>query len=829
MNNNSVDPNKQFEELVESYIDGTITEEQSKALLELIQDNETNRKQFAAQVQLAELLAIKEGGEEPSVHDKILALLTASPAPGARKQPGKFNWSRTLVRIAAILMVAVGVSYVVKLNFEDQMVTSQEFALKETVVFVEPQALELEAPSEATVKPRADGSSAIDSTELKKDTEALIGQVIGGSDASHPASEREAVESPISPTPQEFNAVMTVKSPLILKNIDGSTRSTDNAPSRRRSVGTRGEQSAVDYRSEDLEVLDIPADQQKTEEAQPTGVAPKMVPLEIAKPKPQFSGTPKDIRSPNLESSSERLARQEGVAPTSSQLAPASRGAARYKKMIPPGRLPQPKGESYAKIEENEFLTPAEKPLSTFSIDVDTASYSNMRRFIMQNQLPPADAVRVEELINYFEYNYAAPGPGAPFSAAMALHPCPWNPQHHLLRVGLQGRKMDADNRKPSNLVFLLDVSGSMDTPDKLPLLKTGLAMLVNALTESDRVAIVVYAGSSGLVLDSTSAAEKEKIIAAMGRLTASGSTAGGAGIQLAYRVAADNFIKGGVNRVILATDGDFNVGVSSHNELQALIEQQRASGIFLSVLGFGTGNLQDSKMELLANKGNGNYFYIDTEREARKVLVEQLNATLVTIAKDVKIQIEFNPEYVKQYRLIGYENRKMAARDFDDDKKDAGEIGAGHQVTALYEIIPVGAPDMHDSVTLKYGKKDEKSAEPQSPEMLTLKLRYKEPEGENSQLLTFPLSRDALQRGAGDQSFRWAAAVAAFGQILRGSPHVGNYSFGDVKALAADAKGEDPNGYCSEFINLLERAAKLQGAAPATNDKGYPLWQYRN
>ncbi|MFA7174754.1 MAG: VWA domain-containing protein [Kiritimatiellia bacterium] len=750
MNNNSVNPNKQFEELVESYIDGTITEEQSKALLELIQDNETKRNQFAAQVQLSELLAVKEGREEPSVHDKILAFLTASPAPGALKQPGKFNWSRTLVRIAAILMVVIGVSYVVKLNFEDQMVA-----------------------------------------------------------------------------PQEFDAVMTVKSPVILRNLYGSTRSTDNVPSRRRSVGIRGGQSVTDYRSEDLEVVEISTDQQKVEEAKPTGAAPKMVPLEIAIPKPQFSGTPKDIRSPNLESSAERLARQEGVALSPSAAHPSKMGSAMH--MISPRIPPRPTGESYAKIEENEFLTPSEKPLSTFSIDVDTASYSNMRRFITQNQLPPADAVRVEEMINYFEYNYAAPRAEAPFSAAMALHPCPWNPHHHLLRVGLQGRKMDADNRKPSNLVFLLDVSGSMSSPDKLPLLKTGLAMLVNTLTESDRVAIVVYAGSSGLVLDSTSVAEKEKIIAAMQCLIASGSTAGGAGIQLAYRVAADNHIKGGVNRVILATDGDFNVGVSSHAELQALIEEQRASGIFLSVLGFGTGNLQDSKMELLANKGNGNYFYIDTEREARKVLVEQLNATLVTIAKDVKIQIEFNPEYVKQYRLIGYENRKMAARDFDDDKKDAGEIGAGHQVTALYEIILVGAPDVHDSVTLKYGKKDEKAAEPQSHEMLTLKLRYKEPEGKSSRLLTFPLSRDALQRGAGDQSFRWAAAVAAFGQILRGSPHVGTYSLEDVKALAGDAKGEDPNGYGSEFISLLERAAKLKGTAPATNEKGYPLWQYRD
>jgi Ca-activated chloride channel homolog len=298
---------------------------------------------------------------------------------------------------------------------------------------------------------------------------------------------------------------------------------------------------------------------------------------------------------------------------------------------------------------------------------------------------------------------------------------------------------------------------------------------------------------------------------------------------ELAYRVAADNYIKGGINRVILASDGDFNVGTSSHEGLQSLIEQKRSSGIFLSVLGFGTGNLQDSKMELLANKGNGNYYYIDTEREAQKVLVRQLNATLITIAKDVKIQIEFNTDYVKQYRLIGYENRKMAARDFDDDKKDAGEIGAGHQVTALYEIVPTGAPDSHQGIPLKYGKKGEKPPKPQSPEMLTLKLRYKEPEGERSRLLTFSLAGNALQKGAGDQSFRWAAAVAAFGQILRGSPHIGRYSLKDVRDLAADAKGEDPYGYRSEFMNLLERASTLKGSQPETNDKGYPLWNYRN
>lgn len=829
MNNQSVNPDKQFEELVESYLDGTITGEQSKALLEMIQSDEIKRREFGAQVQMSELLAIKEGRQDPSINEKIVALLTDASATTLVKQPHPFNWSRALVRVAAILMVVAGLSYVIKMNFADQTIAGKETVPLRKAKIDEQLTKTTELPRKEAVKQVDDESLGIDSSELKKDTDSLIAGGMQDTIKPLPVAKPESGAALAEPSVQ-VDAVMNVRSPVILKNIYGSTRSAGNRGGEkdRRERSTR---SAADTRDGDLAVEEVsagasaqigPQDKEEIE----------MVPLKIAFPRPRFTGTPKDIRSANLESPAERMARQQGgsvpdLSQAQAPYAPASRREDRYNMPLitPP---PQPTGEGYAKVEENEFLSPTEKPLSTFSIDVDTASYSNMRRFITQGQLPPADAVRVEEMINYFEYNYETPGDAAPFSAAMALHSCPWNPEHQLLRVGLQGRKMDADNRKPSNLVFLLDVSGSMDTPDKLPLLKTGMTMLVNALTENDRVAIVVYAGSSGLVLDSTSAAEKGKIIEAMQRLSAGGSTAGGAGIELAYRVAADNYIQGGINRVILATDGDFNVGTSSLNGLQTLIEQKRASNIFLSVLGFGTGNLQDSKMELLANKGNGNYFYIDTEREARKVLVEQLHATLVTIAKDVKIQIEFNPEYVKQYRLIGYENRKMAARDFDDDKKDAGEIGAGHQVTALYEIIPVGAPDVHDGVNLKYGKKGERAPEPKSNEMLTLKLRYKEPEGETSRLLSFPLSKDAMQRGAGDQSFRWAAAVAAFGQILRGSPYVGSYSINDVRVLAGDAKGDDPNGYRSEFINLLERAERLKGSSPATNDKGYPLWQYR-
>ncbi len=785
MNSNSVVPNKSFEELVESYIDGSITEEHSKELLELIQSDEVKRNEFGAQLQLSQLLAIKEGRENLAVDEKIMALLRAPSSETVVKQPRRINWSRALVRVAAVLMAVVGVSYVIKLNFQDSSVVDKQYVPASREVVEKRIADKVDLSAAQRLKEESRESTSVDTIELQKDIDALISTGMDETVAVLQDKEQGSLDAPVSPAPQEFDEIITVKSPIILRNIYGSTRNVGNRASRSGSRGGNKQRAAgYDYRIEDLEFGELKAGEIKVTQK-----------------------SKQDVSTPGK---------------------PESKVLYRENMMSPVQPPPGSSGESYAKIEENIFLNSSEKPLSTFSIDVDTASYSNLRRMLNSNQLPPANAVRIEEMINYFQYNYAAPGDEAPFSSAMALHPCPWNPEHQLLRVGLQGRKMDPANRKPSNLVFLLDVSGSMDTPDRLPLLKTGMTMLVNALTENDRVAIVVYAGSSGLVLDSTSAAEKGKIIEALQRLSAGGSTAGGAGIELAYRVAVDNYIKDGVNRVILATDGDFNVGTSSHEGLQTLIEQKRASGVFLSVLGFGTGNLQDSKMELLANKGNGNYFYIDTEREARKVLVEQLNATLVTIAKDVKIQIEFNPEYVKQYRLIGYENRKMAARDFADDKKDAGEIGAGHQVTALYEIIPVGAPEVHDSVPLKYGKKGEKAPEPQSNEMLTLKLRYKEPEEETSRLLSFPLSMDALQKDAGDGSFRWAAAVAAFGQLIRGSQYAGQFSLNDIRALAIDAKGEDPCGYRAEFIRLVEKAAQLKGDQPAVNDKGYPIWQYR-
>ncbi|MDA3926025.1 MAG: von Willebrand factor type A domain-containing protein [Kiritimatiellae bacterium] len=786
MNNKSVNPNNLFEELVESYITGSITEEQSKELLEMLQSDESKRREFGTQLQLSQLLAIKESRKTLSADQKIMELLTASPASDSQKQPRPINWNRALVRIAAVLMVMVGISYVVKLNFEDQVMTEKQFAPQSAVALKKPLSEKHDLSLVEARKERSDLSAAVDSPELKKDMDSLINKEMNGRVESSSSAD-ELVNLPMSSKPQKpqaFDAVMNVKSPVILKNIYSSTR---NAGTRAGGANrmTDAEQSGYDYKREDLEVEEVAL-----------GEAVKQKSLGLS----------------NEAQKSRALTRDN---------------------MMPPIWPPRPpkvsSGESYAKIEENKFLNSSEKPLSTFSIDVDTASYSNMRRMLNNNQLPPVDAIRIEEMINYFEYNYEGPGADQPFSSAMALHPCPWNLNHKLLRVGLQGRKMDESNRKPSNLVFLLDVSGSMNSADKLPLLKTGMTMLVNALSENDRVAIVVYAGSSGLVLDSTSAADKGRIIQAMERLSAGGSTAGGAGIELAYKVCADNFIKGGVNRVILATDGDFNVGTSSHNGLQSLIEQKRSSGIFLSVLGFGIGNLQDSKMELLANKGNGNYFYIDSEREAEKVLVKQLNATLETIAKDVKIQIEFNPEHIKSYRLIGYVNRKMAARDFANDKKDAGEIGSGHQVTALYELIPVGAPDAHEGIPLKYGKKSEKVVEPQSNEMLTLKLRYKAPDADVSKLLTFPLTTENDQKGSGDNSFRWAAAVAAFGQMMRDSQYTGEFSVNNVRELALEAKGEDSSGYRAELINLIDKAARIKADQPGTNDKGYPVWQYRN
>jgi Ca-activated chloride channel family protein len=463
--------------------------------------------------------------------------------------------------------------------------------------------------------------------------------------------------------------------------------------------------------------------------------------------------------------------------------------------------------EAYDAIEDNAFKRVTDEPLSTFSVDVDTASYANVRRMLRDQQRPPHGAVRIEELVNYFTYDYDQPSGDAPFSVNLEVATCPWQPAHRLLRVGLKGKDMARKDRPAANLVFLVDVSGSMNSPGKLPLVKESLQMLVDQMRDQDRVALTVYAGTSGLVLDSTS--DKAEIRRAIANLEAGGSTNGGSGIQLAYRTAREHLVKDGTNRVILCTDGDFNVGTTSQSELVKLIEKERKGGVFLSVLGFGTGNLKDSTMEKLADKGNGNYAYIDGITEAKKVLVDQMVGTLVTIAKDVKLQLEFNPAQVGSYRLIGYENRVLATADFNDDRKDAGEIGAGHTVTALYELVPPGAEKAAVD-GLKYQPEDKAKAVVPADlkkELLTVKLRYKEPTGETSKLLEFPLNDSGHKWEQSSVDFRWAASVASFGMILRDSPHRAGANWELVDELAAEAKGEDRKGYRAEFLKLIDKA----------------------
>ncbi len=468
--------------------------------------------------------------------------------------------------------------------------------------------------------------------------------------------------------------------------------------------------------------------------------------------------------------------------------------------------------EAYDRIVENAFLEAVSNPLSTFSIDVDTASYANVRRFLNQNSLPMKGAVRIEELVNYFSYDYAPPDGEDPFSAHVEVAGCPWKPKHRLARIGLKGWELDAAQRPATNLVFLVDVSGSMRPENKLPLLRRSMKMLARQMNENDQIAIAVYAGASGLVLPTTNGEDKQAILGALNRLEAGGSTNGGAGIQLAYDTAVGSFIKGGVNRVILATDGDFNVGVTNQSELVRLIENKAKTGVFLTVLGFGMGNLKDSNLEKLADKGNGNYAYIDTAKEARKVLVEEMSGTLVTIAKDVKIQVEFNPARVNAYRLIGYENRILAAEDFNDDTKDAGEIGAGHTVTALYEIVPAGVGfDVPGVDPLKYQRPTAPSDAASSEELFTLKLRYKKPDGDTSKLLAFPITDGGSTLEDASPDFKFAASVAGFGMLLRESEHKGDASFNSVRKLAQQGLGEDGFGYRAEFVKLVQKAKRLR------------------
>jgi Ca-activated chloride channel family protein len=469
--------------------------------------------------------------------------------------------------------------------------------------------------------------------------------------------------------------------------------------------------------------------------------------------------------------------------------------------------------EAYDSISENGYHAVGDEPLSTFSIDVDTASYANVRRFLTDGQRPPAGAVRIEELINYFPYAYPQPEGGVPFSVTTDVTKAPWNPSLLLARVGLQGREIAKEALPPTNLVFLIDVSGSMNSEAKLPLLKRSLVRLVDELREGDRVAIVTYAGASGLALESTDAADKAAIREAIEGLGAGGATNGASGIRLAYDTAREHFLKEGNNRVVLCTDGDFNVGTTSRSELVDLIEEKRESGVFLSVLSFGTGNLKDSAMEQLADKGNGNYAYIDSAMEGEKVLVEQMGGTLFTIAKDVKIQVEFNPANVAGYRLIGYENRVLAKEDFNDDTKDAGEIGAGHSVTALYEIVPVGGtvPGVASVDALKYQLPETRDWQSPHNDLFTVKLRYKEPDGEVSKLIERVVGPEVVGFDEAPEDLRFAAAVAAYGMKLRGSEHAGDLGWTDVQRIARGAMGADPGSYRAEFLTLVERAERVE------------------
>jgi Ca-activated chloride channel homolog len=472
--------------------------------------------------------------------------------------------------------------------------------------------------------------------------------------------------------------------------------------------------------------------------------------------------------------------------------------------------------EAYNTIVENEFLGSKENPLSTFSIDVDGASYSNSRRYIESGSLPPTDAVRIEEYINYFDYNYPQPKSEHPFSINTEVSDCPWNKEHKLIHIGLQGKRIPFEQIAPMNLVFLIDVSGSMSDVNKLPLLKKSLCLLVDRMRSQDRIALTVYAGAAGLVLPSTSAADKQTIKDALEKLNAGGSTAGGEGIILAYKVAKENFIPNGINRVILATDGDFNIGSSSDGEMTRLIEEKRKEGTFISVLGLGMGNYKDSKMETIADNGNGNYFYIDNIDEAKKVLVTELDGTLYTIAKDVKLQLEFNPAKIKAYRLVGYENRLLKKEDFNNDQKDAGELGAGHSVTALYEIITTDSKEALNTKVddLKYSQTTVNKNATASNELMTVKFRYKNPKDTVSKLIVQTLADKSVSLENTSENFRFSAAVAEFGMMLRDSKFKAASSFAQIIEMANNSKGKDEEGYRAEFVKLVKTSELLMTTA---------------
>jgi len=512
---------------------------------------------------------------------------------------------------------------------------------------------------------------------------------------------------------------------------------------------------------------------------------------------------------------------QQNIAGTSKMM-PASSPAVQ----LDPIRMPRETlyREQYQHPDDQQTLRVVDVPVSTFSIDVDTGSYSNMRRWVSQGQLPPEEAVRVEEFINYFDYDYQVPAEsGQPFTVQTEIAPTPWNPSTHLLRIGIQGYDVSPQALPASNLVFLVDVSGSMQSQDKLPLLKQALSMLTRKMDVNDTISMVVYAGASGVVLDSVAGNQDATILGALQQLEAGGSTNGAAGIRLAYQLARQNYKSNGVNRVILATDGDFNVGVANTEELKDLVERQRKSGIALTTLGFGTGNYNDHMLEQLADAGNGNHAYIDRLSEAQKVLSEELSSTLMTIAKDVKIQVEFNPQTVSEYRLIGYENRVLNEEDFNNDQVDAGEIGAGHTVTALYEVSLVGS-DFRRLPPRRYGSTGEagRQAPQHADELAHLRIRYKLPDEDSSKLIESAiLTREVNGPGsAGSDDFRFAAAVAAFGQKLRGGEYLGTYDYVNIRELAAGSRGQDPYGYRGEFLQLISLAQSLEAPKPRVEEQ---------
>lgn len=469
--------------------------------------------------------------------------------------------------------------------------------------------------------------------------------------------------------------------------------------------------------------------------------------------------------------------------------------------------------ESYGAIQENELQSVSDQPLSTFSIDVDRASYSNIRRYLNNGALPPTDAVRIEEMINYFDYNYQSPTDNAPIAIYSDMATCPWDSSHQLVRIAIKGKDIPQDQLPPANLVFLIDVSGSMNDYNKLPLIQQALRALVQQLRNKDKIAIVTYAGAASVALPATPGSEKSKILDVINQLHAGGSTAGESGINLAYETATNSFMKNGNNRIILATDGDFNVGVSSENELEKLVQHKRETGIYLSVLGFGMGNYKDTKLEVLADKGNGNYAYIDNFEEARRTFVTEFGSTLFTVAKDVKLQVEFNPQYIQSYRLVGYENRMLENKDFNDDKKDAGDMGVGHTVTALYEIIPTGSDASQKPLvdSLKYQRTVSNAS--YNGEALTVKLRYKQPKEKKSELLSQIMPWKIQDIKNAPEDFRLAAAVATFGLLLRNSEHKGQANYTTAVSLAKSAKGDDDEGYRAELIQLVKKASILNNA----------------